>query len=377
MRRRILFLITVCAVIHAVGADTETDPVKTLTEPDVKALFGFSYDDLIDQIVIISTANESSRGGGSGFIARQGGKTYIFTNQHVLLGYNKVTFKTASGRTLRPAAVELSYARDIARLPLGEEDVKHFLLSGDAGEGDPVVVMGNSGGGGVAREVFGQILNTEDDLIEVSAGFVRGNSGSPLVLTNGQVVGIASYAMGYNEDAEGDRTQRFCYRILSDDWKPVDWRAYNAKHGRQFREYETFTGSVELLLKAWVEQPYGKLAQNNLTDERLRNWATRHNKMIEDTLEFTKHGEREYAGYKQVEEANKRIKEEMKTRSRVLALLCTTTAKDILRLADQKSITGYQKMEYRRLAERLELIADAAEEIGDYLAEQDVFYIID
>jgi hypothetical protein len=324
----------------------------------------------MDRIVIISTSSGSARGGGSGFIARQEGNTYIFTNQHVLLGMDHASFRTAAGKTLHPTAVELSYARDIARLPVNEE-VGHFRLSDDIGKQEPIVIMGNSGGVGVAREVFGQILEVDDHLMEVTAEFVSGNSGSPLVLTNEQVVGIASYVTGYVEDAEGQRTRRFCYRIVCDDWKAVNWRTYNSKVGRQYREYEAFVETVERLYEAWAEAPYGRLVSDNLEDGRLKNWAKRHNEMIDGLIKF---GERKYAGHKQLEQANDEIKEEMRSRARVLVMLCRKSARDLLRLADQKNCTGFLKKEYRRFAAELEFTAKKAELTGRLLADRDYFY---
>ena len=73
--------------------------------------FDYSFDDVSDHILLISCTSEQGKSSGSGFVAKQNGKTYIYTNQHVILGADKISFKTASGEALRPSRIELSITR--------------------------------------------------------------------------------------------------------------------------------------------------------------------------------------------------------------------------------------------------------------------------
>jgi S1-C subfamily serine protease len=193
---------------------------KTLspTEKKIKAGFGYSFNDIAEKIVAISCATGKERSAGSGFIARQEGKTYLFTNQHVVFGADRISFKTATGRALHPASVELSARRDIVRLLLPDSP-EAFEITDSSPTGTPVAVFGNSEGGGVATEIYGKTIAEERDTIEVSALFVSGNSGSPVLDSQQNVLGIASYVSYFHGDKTGSKTRRFCYRVAGAQWK--------------------------------------------------------------------------------------------------------------------------------------------------------------
>ena len=63
-------------------------------EKEIKAQFEYSFNDVSDHIVTVSCSGPYGRSSGSGFIASLDGKNYLFTNQHVILGAEKISFKT-------------------------------------------------------------------------------------------------------------------------------------------------------------------------------------------------------------------------------------------------------------------------------------------
>ena len=71
--------------------------------------------------------------------------------------------------------------------------------------GDAIVVLGNSGGGGVVTKLEGKLVGIGPDRIEVSAEFIPGNSGSPIIhVPTGKVIGIATYLTRRYEEFAGN-----------------------------------------------------------------------------------------------------------------------------------------------------------------------------
>ncbi len=241
------------------------------SQEELKAEFGYTFDDLSDKLVIITCKSDAGRSYGSGFVAKMNGRTYLFTNQHVIMGADTIQFKTADGEVLEPRGIELSKTRDIARMLIQERD--GFKISEKFPMGIPLGVFGNSEGAGVATELFGEVTGLGTDLVEVNAEFVSGNSGSPVLDTNQEVIGIASYVRvtwtppkekeedQNNTDKDSDEdetdedakpestTRRFCYRLDHLEWQPVKWKTYNRKYGKAYHKHKTFSDRIIAILK--------------------------------------------------------------------------------------------------------------------------------
>jgi S1-C subfamily serine protease len=185
-------------------------------------------------LVIIKTNN----GNGSGFIAKFGGKTYVYTNAHVLCGgiggftTKIVSIQTASGRTIpTPYELELSEVNDTTT-DTGLEDVARFPIVLKDGEsayeisemdpnitvGSKVIAYGNSLGGDVVTSLPGSILGLGTDRLEISSEIVPGNSGGPVVLEQTKkVIGISTYLTSGRRDiwtkgTKFDQVRRFAMR---------------------------------------------------------------------------------------------------------------------------------------------------------------------
>jgi S1-C subfamily serine protease len=197
--RYLLLLLIACSTTFAEQADGEKEEAteerkkekaaekKKEEEKAIKKEFAYSFNDIRDHLVVI----EHENGTGSGFVAKMGDHYYIFTNQHVIFGAHKISFKSVSGKQLRPKKVELSATRDMARLLLDTDE--GLAVSGNIEMDAPIALFGNSDGAGVATELYGRINGIGGELIEVSADFVSGNSGSPVLNLDQEVIGIASY----------------------------------------------------------------------------------------------------------------------------------------------------------------------------------------
>lgn len=108
------------------------------------------YKALSKYIVIV----EGDKSVGTGFIAQYEGKTYLFTNLHVLDGNKSIKCKTMQGKELALGKLLASTEYDLAAIELpqekgGLEFQQHVDTSVTLGE--DVIVFGNSFGGVLQR----------------------------------------------------------------------------------------------------------------------------------------------------------------------------------------------------------------------------------
>ena len=197
-------------------------------------------------------------GGGSGFIAKLRDRLFFVTNIHVLAGARGAEIRTADGRNLAlPDYAFLSRNRDVAILPVvwtGEFLNVSASLSFDEVEiGDAVTVMGNSDGVGVATRLHGDIDGLGPDQIEISAKFVPGNSGSPIVHNQrGTVIGVVSHMRDlskkskWTEDSEQADIRRYGFRMDGE----ISWeRASLSQIYDEWEQLERFDERTKLLTR--------------------------------------------------------------------------------------------------------------------------------
>ena len=193
---------------------------------------------------------------GSGFIAKAGAQTWLFTNIHVAAGMAQPQFTRIDGTQLKPGIAEAAVGHDAMRLALAEPPPESLeilsALDANAKIGDDVLVLGNSGGGGVITSLPGTLVGIGPDRIEVSAEFIPGNSGSPIVhVPSGKVIGIATYlTRRYEAFAGGDAkagavvVRRFGFRLDSvKQWQPLNWAAFQ-NEAHTIEQISAVTGDV-------------------------------------------------------------------------------------------------------------------------------------
>ena len=157
-------------------------------------------------------------GGGSGFIVSPDG--YILTNDHVVNGASRITVYLPDRRQYSARVVGTDPTTDVAVIKIDDRNLPTMSLgaSEDVRVGEWVLAVGNPGfGGGSALDftvtagivsAVGRpldLLRNEltrqgaesarfaiEDFIQTDAVINRGNSGGPLVNTQGQVIGINS-----------------------------------------------------------------------------------------------------------------------------------------------------------------------------------------
>ncbi len=136
---------------------------------------------------------------GSGFIVTADG--LIVTNDHVVAGAKTVRVRFSDAREVPAQIVGTDVATDIAllRVDAGHLPALRLGSSTRSSVGDAVIAIGNPYGLGqtVTAGIVsarGRALDADPyiDFLQTDAAINRGNSGGPLVSTDGTVLGVTS-----------------------------------------------------------------------------------------------------------------------------------------------------------------------------------------
>ena len=147
---------------------------------------------------------------GSGFIIRADG--LIVTNRHVIAGARTVQVKLADGRELPAKVVGADAATDVALLRVDAGTLPPLRLgsSADIAVGEAVIAIGNPFGLGqtVTAGIVsarGRTLEADPyiDFLQTDAAINAGNSGGPLLSTDGTVIGVTSAIFSPNGGSVG------------------------------------------------------------------------------------------------------------------------------------------------------------------------------
>ncbi|MGM9906283.1 S1C family serine protease [Lactobacillus sp.] len=166
---------------------------------------------------------------GSGVIyTTANGKGYIVTNNHVISGAAKVKVILASGKTISAKVVGKDSTSDLAVLSIDSKYVTQTASFGDSSSlqsGQTVIAIGSPEGSEYASTVTQGIISSPSrtitynsnqmTVIQTDAAINSGNSGGPLVNSDGQVIGINS--MKLSSSSSGDSVEGMGFAIPSNE----------------------------------------------------------------------------------------------------------------------------------------------------------------
>ncbi len=233
--------------------------------------------------VVIRTGD----GGGSGFLMEEDGRMFVVTNQHVLLGClpDKLEITTTDGRKLVPKSLQIVPDVDLARVEVSDGPPP-LAFASSATMDEPVATVGNSLDAGVITINPGKIKGIGAGEIEVDCEVVPGQSGGPLINSEGAVLGATTYILFANENATSEGTRYankryFVVRIGPETaWEPVaNWQDY-ARVGAVLREAEAvFEEAFDIAISA-DSGPRSDYAYNG-ANAKLQEAARNHNRFVQ------------------------------------------------------------------------------------------------
>jgi S1-C subfamily serine protease len=217
---------------------------------------------------------KGDQGSGSGFVLRRGGKIYLVTNAHVIDGSNEVKVASTDKEFPLPSSLFVSKTRDLilAEVSGFSDGLEAETNFSQVAIGDLTLSLGNSSGAGVARLTTGKVLGIGNDLIETDAGYVQGNSGSPIIhLNSGKVIGVVTYVEKSPNNklvAESDLKEfrHFAHRVdnLSfNDFRKVNFGQF-AESGKLVRKLKQRSEELEAAIK---------IAQEKLRSGAISRWS--------------------------------------------------------------------------------------------------------
>jgi serine protease Do len=231
-------------------------------------------------------------GQGTGFIVKRevAGKErfFVYTNQHVIAGCKtvpKALRADGSAVTLGKLVTAVNYDIAIFMLEGAEPNFLEIQKNVDQeiSVGEPIGTPGNAGGASAITFKFGKVVAIGPELVEIDAMIKGGNSGGPILLRNGRVIGIVSYFKQETLDdariADADKetvVRRFGYRVDNvKSWETPDWKRFVSQGERVSRVESTSKDLLQLVdsqFKSWNgNEQIGKIMgsfQRNVTSAR-------------------------------------------------------------------------------------------------------------
>jgi putative serine protease PepD len=186
-----------------------SEPIASSSAPlSVNQIYRRAYRGVVE--ITVTTSASASPFGGSGAAKAQGsGWVYnsngdIITNEHVVDGASSISVRFWNGKTYSASVVGTDKSTDLAVIKVDAPSAElHPLSVGDSGAmqvGDGVVAIGSPFGleetvtsgivSALHRAIEAPNNFTINDSIQTDAAINHGNSGGPLLNSQGQVVGV-------------------------------------------------------------------------------------------------------------------------------------------------------------------------------------------
>jgi len=177
-------------------AETQSDLEKELSA--IKAKTSSDFSGIVENAVESVVSIQTNVAQGTGFIISSDG--YVVTNAHVISGGSYAN-AILSDQQIKPMAlVGYDSDMDIALLKIdGNYNELDFADSDNIKVGEKVIAIGNPLGlsfsvtEGIISAIHRKINSYPGEYIQTDAALNPGNSGGPLIDTNGEVIGINNF----------------------------------------------------------------------------------------------------------------------------------------------------------------------------------------
>jgi S1-C subfamily serine protease len=201
-------------VVRQVTVDNSV-PAANTSAKTIGQIYRSTYKGVVE-ITVTSSSPSSPFGGGGGTATAQGSgfvydtKGDIVTNEHVVDGAQSVSVRFWNGNTYSASVVGSDSSTDLAVIKVdAPSSILSPLTVGDSSKvlvGDGVVAIGSPFGleetvtSGIVSALHRQMQApnqfTINDSIQTDAAINHGNSGGPLLNSDGQVIGINAQIAG-------------------------------------------------------------------------------------------------------------------------------------------------------------------------------------
>lgn len=234
-------------IIEQVNRDQQASRnVRTNLGAPRSLLVPASLTSIMNNIAVIRTKDSS----GTGFVLNINGKKFLVTNRHVIADAEaqEISFEFISGKKPTIKSFEIAKDMDLVRFEIDSSFICNGLSLSPTPNmqiGDDIIVYGNSGGVGAITELPGKITGLGPSVIEITAEFVRGNSGSPIIDANSNVVAVATLVTRGNPKdwvTKGTRfegVRRFGVRLDNVEWQRINLDRF-VKQGKILNEAYTY-----------------------------------------------------------------------------------------------------------------------------------------
>jgi serine protease Do len=169
---------------------SEISAIKARTSADFSGII----EDAVKAVVTIRT----NKAQGTGFIITNDG--YLVTNYHVIEGATNADALTSDHDSKQLSLIGSNPSMDISLLKIsGSYDALEFDDSNDVRIGEKVIAIGNPLGlsfsvtEGIISAVDRTVRGSDGEYIQTDTALNPGNSGGPLINTNGRAIGINNF----------------------------------------------------------------------------------------------------------------------------------------------------------------------------------------
>lgn len=235
------FFLLLCFPAVMMLSDRVLAEVGTSSKERAAEVEGFEISKQASNSILVFKRDDG--GQGTGFIVKRkmGDKErfFVYTNQHVIAGCKTVPKALrADGTAVKLGKLVTAVNYDLAIFMI-EGPEPNFLeiqeeVDKEISVGEPIGTPGNSGGGAAITFKYGKVVAIGPEVVEIDAMIKGGNSGGPILLRNGRVIGIVSY---FTEETKDDArvsnahmqtvVRRFGYRVDNvKSWETPNWERF-------------------------------------------------------------------------------------------------------------------------------------------------------